>query len=77
VAAFFMHLAADHKFHTIVFVSGIVFLLIFVAFTMFDTEFRGRLESTERNRPNYSADPFAVTAPKAAPAPATSAMPGN
>jgi cytochrome c oxidase subunit 4 len=70
VAAFFMHLAADHKFHTIVFVSGIVFLLIFVAFTMFDTEFRGKLESVERDRPGYSGDPFAAPTSKPAMAPA-------
>lgn len=76
VAAFFMHLAGDHKFHTVIFVSSIVFLVIFVAFTMFDTETRGRAEASEGTRPLDSKHPFAkpatvtsVTMP-AAPAPA-------
>lgn len=60
VAAFFMHLASDHKFHTIIFVSALVFLGVFVTFTMFDTEWRGRAESVERDRPKLSTDPWAV-----------------
>jgi cytochrome c oxidase subunit 4 len=60
VAAFFMHLAGDHKFHTVIFVSSVVFLVIFVAFTMFDTETRGRAEAFEKTRPVNPKDPFAL-----------------
>ena len=77
VAAFFMHLAGDHKFHTVIFVSSIVFLVIFVAFTMFDTETRGRADSVESTRPANYKDPFAlpetVTTVTAAAAPAPAA----
>jgi cytochrome c oxidase subunit 4 len=47
VAAFFMHLAHDDKFHTIIFVSALVCLGVFVSFTMFDTEWRGRAEELD------------------------------
>lgn len=60
VAAFFMHLAYDNKFHTIIFASALVFLAVFVTFTMFDTEWRGKAESVERDRPKNSMDPWAV-----------------
>lgn len=76
VAAFFMHLAYDHKFHTIVFASSLVFLLIFVSFTMFDTSARGQFDPVKRNRPALMTDPFptATVAPAAAaPAAATPA----
>ena len=33
VAAFFMHLASDHKFHAAVFASSLVFLIIFISFS--------------------------------------------
>jgi cytochrome c oxidase subunit 4 len=59
VAAMFMHLAFDHKFHTIIFVSSVVFLGVFVSFTMFDTEARGEADHLEKNRPVDSKDPFA------------------
>lgn len=65
VAAFFMHLIADHSFHTAIFLSSIVFLMVFVAFTMFDTEARGHTERVRRERPVNVADPFAVPAPPA------------
>jgi cytochrome c oxidase subunit 4 len=70
VAAFFMHLASDHKFHTAVFASSIVFLGIFVAFTMFDTSARGQFDAQKKNRPAQMTDPFAkaTAAPSAAPA---------
>jgi cytochrome c oxidase subunit 4 len=86
VAAMFMHLAVDHKFHSVIFVSSVVFLGIFVAFTMFDTEARGKADAIERTRPHNSRDPFAkptgmttVAVPQvpaaapAAPAPSASA----
>jgi cytochrome c oxidase subunit 4 len=86
VSAFFMHLAHDHKFHTIIFVTSVVFLLIFVIFTMADTEWRGRADATEKQRPLVTmktAEPFAkptglttvplpsAAAPPAAPASAS------
>lgn len=80
VAAFFMHLAADHKFHTVIFVSSVVFLIIFVSFTMFDTETRGKAEAAEGSRPANYKTPFAkpsalttVTMPAAPAAPAPAA----
>ncbi|MBL9024831.1 MAG: cytochrome C oxidase subunit IV family protein [Myxococcales bacterium] len=79
VAAFFMHLAGDHKFHTVIFVSSVVFLVIFIAFTMFDTEARGRAEAIEKTRPVNPKDPFAlpdtITTVTAAAAPAPAAPP--
>ncbi len=60
VAAFFMHLAHDNKFHTIIFASGLVFLAVFVTFTMFDTSWRGKAESVEHDRPKNSMDPWAA-----------------
>lgn len=70
VAALFMHLIADHRFHTIILVSGFVFLGIFVAFTMFDTEERGQLNRIEGRRPHDSTNPFALP-PASAETPAT------
>jgi caa(3)-type oxidase subunit IV len=40
VAMFFMHLKYSNRFNSIVFASGILFLAIFLAFTMVDTETR-------------------------------------
>ncbi len=75
VCAFFMHLWFDHKFHTVIFVSSVVFLGIFVSFTSFDMEFRGEMDRIEHARPDKVTDPFAaptgmtpVPAPSAAPA---------
>jgi len=58
VAALFMHLYADHRFHTIIFASSIVFLFVFVIFTSFDLMERGRAESVEGDRPFDSAKPW-------------------
>lgn len=66
VAAFFMHLATDNKFYTIALASAFVFLGIFVAFTMFDTEARGKYDKQRRERPANMADPFAVPSSSAA-----------
>jgi cytochrome c oxidase subunit 4 len=41
VALFFMHLLYDKKIFLVVFVSAIVFVGIFIIFTMFDTMHRG------------------------------------
>jgi cytochrome c oxidase subunit 4 len=43
VAFFFMHLYYDNKLYFIVFTIGILFLAIFIGFTMLDTEERGDL----------------------------------
>lgn len=40
VAMFFMHLKYTNRFNTITFLAGIAFLVIFLAFTMVDTETR-------------------------------------
>lgn len=76
VATFFMHLITDSKFHAIALVSSVVFLAIFVGFTMLDTTARGQYESARRGRPAVMTDPFAApsaatsAAPKASSAPA-------
>lgn len=61
VAAMFMHLLHDHRYHTLILLSGGLFLLIFVAFTMFDTEFRGRADAIEAERPADITRPFEGT----------------
>lgn len=70
VAAIFMHLYADHKFHTVIFVSSVVFLFIFVIFTSFDLNERGKAEMIERDRPQDSSKPWAEPSPTAKVAPA-------
>ena len=78
VAAFFMHLAVDSRFNSVAFASSVVFLAIFVGFTMLDTTARGMYEPWEKNRvqvtygPNNTRtwDPFAVPAAPATAVPA-------
>ncbi len=50
VGAFFMHLATDSRFNLVVFASSVVFLGIFVGFTMLDTSARGMHEPKRRER---------------------------
>jgi cytochrome c oxidase subunit IV len=50
VALFFMHLKFDHKFHSIIFSFSLIFLGIFIMFTMFDTETRGRTDAKQHDR---------------------------
>jgi len=59
VAAMFMHLRWDHKFHAIVFSFSLVFLAIFIVFTMYDTETRGRADVLQKDRPMDVSRPFA------------------
>ncbi|MFQ5608289.1 MAG: hypothetical protein ACE5GA_10105, partial [Candidatus Zixiibacteriota bacterium] len=40
VALFFMHLFYDNKIYMIIFISSLLFLAIFIIFTMYDTERR-------------------------------------
>ncbi|MBI4510430.1 MAG: cytochrome C oxidase subunit IV family protein [Deltaproteobacteria bacterium] len=66
VGAVFMHLFFDHKFHSLIFASSIIFLGIFIGFTMSDTEARGRAERIERERPADVSKPFSGTRSEAA-----------
>lgn len=62
VALIFMHLFYDHKFNSIILVMGLLFLGVFIVFTMFDTEARGT--SNDRMKGQRPADikqPFAGT----------------
>jgi cytochrome c oxidase subunit 4 len=61
VALLFMHLWFDHKFHGLIFVSSLIFLAIFIAFTMFDTEARGRADALEAARVGDLATPHLGT----------------
>lgn len=58
VAFIFMHLKWDQKFHTLIFASSLIFLAIFIGFTMFDTANRGRAEEIEAERPADIKAPF-------------------
>ena len=62
VALMFMHLRYDHKFHGIIFSFSIIFLGIFIAFTMFDTEARGQADQVQSDRPVNVKAPFKGTA---------------
>jgi len=81
VALIFMHLKWDHKFHSIIFVSALLFLAVFIGITMSDTEFRGEAEAIEAKNVLDLKDPhkaerqgdFAVHAPAAEAAPAAGA----
>lgn len=58
VAMIFMHLAYDNKFNTIVLLSGLIFLAIFIAFTRFDVFARGAADSVEALAPKSMSMPF-------------------
>ncbi len=66
VSAIFMHLWFDHKFHAIIFGSALVFLAIFIGFTLIDTENRGRVDATLGDHPVDIANPFGETRSQAA-----------
>lgn len=67
VALIFMHLFWDHKFHSIVLVMSLIFLGVFISFTMFDTEARGRGgETVNGDRPVDIKAPFAESRSEAA-----------
>jgi cytochrome c oxidase subunit 4 len=55
VALFFMHLKYDNKLYLTVFVAAIVFLVLFIVFTMFDTERRGDVNAEESGRIQQNA----------------------
>ncbi len=61
VALIFMHLLYDEKFNAIIIASSIIFLGIFVGFTMSDTEGRGLGEKIQGERPQNISQPFERT----------------
>lgn len=62
VAMIFMHLFYDHKFHSVIVVMGLLFLGVFIAFTMFDTETRGHNNDVLKGeRPADIKQPWAGT----------------
>ena len=61
VAAIFMHLKWDLRFHAIALGSSLVFLGIFVTFTMFDTNYRGQADGVESQRAYDVKRPFLGT----------------
>jgi cytochrome c oxidase subunit IV len=61
VALMFMHLKYDHRFHAIIFSFSLIFLAIFIAFTMYDTETRGRADAVQADRSQNVKAPFKGT----------------
>ena len=61
VALVFMHLYYDNKFHAVIFGVSLVFLAIFIIFTMLDTQTRGRTDGIRGERPADIKAPFAGT----------------
>jgi len=70
VALFFMHLLYDNKFYLVILLSSLVFLSIFITFTLFDTQRRGDIYSNQGGwaRPHPVLPAFANEPPVEAPA---------
>lgn len=66
VAFVFMHLAFDKKFNTLVFASALIFLAIFIGFTLFDTGWRNLGGRTSGDSPVSLANPFEKDGTKSA-----------
>jgi cytochrome c oxidase subunit 4 len=66
VALIFMHLLFDKKFNAIVFASSLIFLSVFIGFTMSDTSWRGHDGRSSADGPADVKDPFAETRSQAA-----------
>ena len=49
VALYFMHLKYDNKLFGIILILSLLFLTIFIGFTMIDTMFRGEIEPLEKS----------------------------
>ena len=47
VVAFFMHLRWDNKFNALIFISCLLFIGVFFAYTMNDTEHRGEMDAEQ------------------------------
>ena len=61
VALVFMHLGYDHKFHAVILGVSLIFLAVFIVFTLLDTQTRGRADGIERERPADMKAPFSGT----------------
>jgi len=70
VGAIFMHLKYETKFYTVVFVSSLVFVSIFIGITGLDYLQRGRADHVRHDRVMNMLHPFDPAPPKAAPKPA-------
>jgi cytochrome c oxidase subunit 4 len=66
VALIFMHLLFDKKFNLVVFASSLIFLSVFIGFTMSDTAWRGYDGRISADGPADVKDPFAETRSQAA-----------
>lgn len=66
VAAIFMHLAFDKKFNAVIFGFSVLFLAVFIIFTMFDTSNRNVAGRVSADRPAKIDEPFAGTRHEAA-----------
>jgi cytochrome c oxidase subunit 4 len=66
VALVFMHLLFDKKFNLVVFASSIIFLAIFIGFTLADTGYRGHDGRVAADGPSDIQNPFAETRSQAA-----------
>ena len=58
VGLVFMHLLWDHRFHSMILLSSIIFLGIFIGFTSTDTFRRGLADSIEARRPANISEPL-------------------
>lgn len=81
VVLFFMHLRWDNPFNAIVFISSILFLMLFISFALIDTKeyapqiipgYAPRIEAAAKEREAGAAAPAAPSA-----APTTSTAPGD
>lgn len=61
VALYFMHLRHDQRFNSVILGAAVIFLGVFIAFTMFDTETRGRTDAIRADRPVDIKAPFSGT----------------
>ena len=59
VAMIFMHLLWDNKLYLVLFISSLLFLTIFIVFTLFDTMHRGRLDPIKDGALNEVATIYA------------------
>jgi cytochrome c oxidase subunit 4 len=50
VVSFFMHLRYDNKFNALIFLSGLLFIGVFFAYTMNDTDRRGEFDADQNVR---------------------------
>jgi len=55
VAFFFMHLFYDNKLYLVIFAMALLFLTIFLTFTMFDTTTRGAIDMEKASPINKEA----------------------